>query len=189
MSGAEQGDMEIPLPEPEFSRMVAAKPLPATALKLEATEYERAALASRFALIAIDSLHASLTLRPDTPATIAHGTMTAKLRRPCAVSGEEFTEEISVPIELRFVPDADYVGGEGEQEIELDAEDCDDIPYSGEHFDVGEAVAQSLGLAIDPYAAGPQAERVRREMGLDAPAADSPFAALAALQSAKSEES
>ncbi|QYU69205.1 hypothetical protein J4558_03410 [Leptolyngbya sp. 15MV] len=33
-------------------------------------------------------------------------------------------------------------------------------------FDLGEAVAQSLGLAIDPYAVGPEAEAARREAGI-----------------------
>ena len=49
--------------------------------------------------------------------------------------------------------------------------------------DLGEAVAQSFGLALDPYATGPDAETTRRDAGIVAESAPSgPFAALAALK-------
>ena len=51
-------------------------------------------------------------------------------------------------------------------EIELEADDCDEIEYTGDMFDLGEAVAQTLGLAIDPYAEGPNAEAVRAAAGI-----------------------
>jgi hypothetical protein len=43
-------------------------------------------------------------------------------------------------------------------------------------------VAQSLSLAVDPYAAGPNAEQARKDAGLGDEAASGPFAALAALK-------
>ncbi len=49
-------------------------------------------------------------------------------------------------------------------------------------FDLGEAVAQSLALAIDPYAVGPSAEQARKDAGLGDEAASGPFAALAGLK-------
>ena len=59
----------------------------------------------------------------------------------------------------------------------------DEIFYEGDSFDLGEAVAQSLALAIDPFACGPDADRVRQEKGLSADDQPSgPFAALAALK-------
>jgi hypothetical protein len=67
-------------------------------------------------------------------------------------------------------------------EIELEESELDEIPYTGTSFDLGEAVAQSLALAIDPYAVGPDAERVRADSGLSDQAAAGPFAALAALK-------
>ena len=53
-----------------------------------------------------------------------------------------------------------------EIEIELAADDLDEIEYSGITFDLGEAVAQSLGLAIDPYAEGPNADATRKAAGI-----------------------
>ena len=54
-----------------------------------------------------------------------------------------------------------------EIEIELEAEDLDEIEYAGEKFDLGEAIAQSLALAIDPYAEGPNAEEARKKAGIE----------------------
>ena len=60
--------------------------------------------------------------------------------------------------------------------------DLDEIPFEGHVFDLGEAVAQSLALAIDPYAVGPNAEQARKDAGIGDEAASGPFAALAALK-------
>jgi hypothetical protein len=48
----------------------------------------------------------------------------------------------------------------------------------GGRFDLGEALAQTLGLAIDPYLEGPNAEEARRKAGLMDPSETSPFSAL-----------
>jgi uncharacterized metal-binding protein YceD (DUF177 family) len=96
----------------------------------------------------------------------------------CAVSGEDLAVRIDEPLALRFVPAAQPEG----EEIELDADELDEIPFEGHVFDLGEAVAQSLALAIDPYATGPEADQVRKEAGLLDEAASGPFAALAALK-------
>ena len=53
-----------------------------------------------------------------------------------------------------------------EEEITLDSPILDEIEYAGPTFDLGEAVAQSLALAIDPFAAGPEAEAARAQHGI-----------------------
>mgnify|MGYP006139369497 CR=1 FL=1 len=60
----------------------------------------------------------------------------------------------------RFVPEGSIEVADDE-EIELASDSPDEIEFDGESFDVGEAVAQSLGLAINPYAEGPRADAVR----------------------------
>ena len=104
--------------------------------------------------------------------------MRAEIVQTCAVSGDDLPVTIEEPFTLRFVPEAPVT----EEEIELEEEDLDEIPYAGTAFDLGEAVAQSLALAIDPFATGPDANRVRAEKGLLDEAAAGPFAALAALK-------
>jgi hypothetical protein len=147
----------------ELSRLVRHRPLPGAPVVIEASEAERAALAARFGVSAIERLRASVRLADEGPAIEAEGTLAATVIQPCAISGEDFAQEIAEEIAFRFVPAAATVA---EGEIELESDQLDEIEYEGELFDLGEAVAQSLGLAIDPYAVGPDADRARREAGI-----------------------
>lgn len=154
---------------PELSRMVKARSLPADPVVIEANEAERKALAKRFSLPRVDSLRAEVTLEEDGKAVLATGTLDAAIQQNCAVSHEEFAVTIDEPLLLRFVEEGaiDPALSEDEEiEVELSPEDCDEIEYSGEMIDLGEAVAQSLGLAIDPYAIGPDADTARKEVGI-----------------------
>lgn len=166
---------------PEFSRPVDERQVTDRPIAVEADEAERTALARRFGLVAIDRLQAAVTLERDGEALAARGRLSAAIVQSCAVSGEDLPVMVDEPLALRFVP-AQAVT---EDEIELAAADLDEIPFEGHTFDLGEAVAQSLALAIDPYATGPEAERVRQEAGLGDETASGPFAALAALRDKK----
>ncbi|WP_128891861.1 DUF177 domain-containing protein [Erythrobacter sp. HKB08] len=167
----------------EFSRVVKVRPLPAAPLELEASEAERAALAERFGIVAVDSLKARVELSERGKAVMAEGKLSARIVQSCAISGEDFPVEIDESLAFRFVPPAKH-SDEPDMEIELDAEELDEIEYEGESFDLGEAIAQTLGLAIDPYAEGPNADAARKDAGItsdDAPSG--PLAeALAALK-------
>jgi uncharacterized metal-binding protein YceD (DUF177 family) len=158
--------------------MVDRRGLTAAPLDLVADEAEREALARRFGLVAIDRLQASVTLEADGEIVTGEGTLSAELVQSCAVSGDDLPVTIREPLELRFVP----VAPVEQEEVELAEEELDEIPYSGTAFDLGEAVAQSLALAIDPYATGPDADAVREEVGLAEESPSGPFAALAALK-------
>lgn len=170
--------MTAMLPVPEFSRPWDLRQIDDRPITLEANEQERAALAQRFGIIAIGKLTATLTLVREADVVHAHGTLHAETVQSCAVSGEDLTTSIEEPVALRFMPESPI----DTEELELAADDLDEIAYSGTVLDLGEAVAQSLALAIDPYAVGPEAERVRREAGLLDEDTSGPFAALAALR-------
>jgi len=163
---------------PEFSRPVDERQLTARPVGIEASADERRALARRFALVAIKSLKATVRFERDGEAVRAQGRLSAAIVQSCAISGEDLPVSIEEALVLRFVPERHPE----DEEIELDAQDLDEIPFEGDEFDLGEAVAQSLALAIDPYAIGPEADRVRKEAGLGDEAASGPFAALAALK-------
>ena len=151
----------------ELERLVKAKGLPAEPVVVEADEAERAALAVRFGLSRIDHLRAVVELEQRPRAVRASGTLGAAFLQPCAVSGEDFETQVEEPIDLRFVEaGADERLLDEDAEIELTSDDCDEIEYSGDTFDLGEAVAQTLGLAIDPYAEGPGAEEARAKAGI-----------------------
>ena len=165
---------------PEFARNVKLDRLPAS-LVLEADEAERAALARRFGLPGVAALRAEVTLGRDGDIIDVRGTLSARFEQLCAVSGERFDNRLEERLALRFVPPGDAPDEESEQEFAPDAPD--EIEYENAAFDLGEAVAQSFGLLIDPFATGPDADKVRREAGIvDETAPSGPFAALATLR-------
>lgn len=164
----------------EFSRMIDLRQIRAAPVTLSATEPERAALARRFALVRIDRLEATVSLAADGPVVSANGRFGAEWVQPCAISGEDLAQQADEAIAIRFVPArTDHTPDE---EIELSADELDEIEYEGTSFDLGEAVAQSLALAIDPFAQGPEADVVRKVAGLVSEGEASPFAVLAGLK-------
>ena len=159
--------MSTGAPPAELTRMVKTRPLPGEPLVIEANPAERAALAARFGLGAVERLRAEVALEARPRAIRATGHLSAAILQPCAISGEDFPVTIDEPIDLRFVPQSAHaLPQDDDAEIELEADDCDEIEYAGEMFDLGEAVAQTLGLAIDPYAEGPNADAAREAAGI-----------------------
>ena len=181
--------MSAPLPPSELTRMVKARPLPAGPVVIEATPAECLKLAARFGLGAVESLRAEIALEQKPRAIRATGRLRAEIMQPCAISAEDFPVTIDEPVDLRFVEDSGKPMTEDDPgsasgawaEIELEADDCDEIAFTGEMFDLGEAVAQTLGLAIDPYAEGPGADAARKAAGIVVEGEeDGPLAALLA---------
>lgn len=170
-------------PAPEFSRVVRIDQLGRYADKVTivAEEGERAALAKRFGLSSLDRLEADYALSQEEGAIMARGQMRATLAQPCVATGTPVPEEIDAPFTLRFVPESAV----DVEEIELDADDCDTIGYSGEAIDMGEAVAETMALAMQPYPRAPDADRILREAGVLSEEQASPFAALLALKGDK----
>ena len=164
----------------EFSRNIDVRNLPNGALSLEADAVERAALAKRIGLEAVERLTAEATLVPVGGVIQVSGRIEAEVVQLCAISNEPLTMRISEPLTLHFV--RGITPHKPDEELEIDAEACDEIEFEGTQFDLGEQIAQTLALAIDPYATGPEAERVRHEAGLVDEASSGPFAALAALR-------
>lgn len=165
----------------ELTRMIKLDRLPAEPVVVEAAADERAALARRFGVPAVHALRARVTLVQGADAIEARGRLTARFDQLCAVSQEPFANSIDEPLAIRFVPA--LATHPEDEEIELSSEDADEIAYDGAAFDLGEAVAQSFGLALDPYAAGPDADAARRAAGIvEEGAQGGPFAALAALR-------
>jgi uncharacterized metal-binding protein YceD (DUF177 family) len=165
---------------PEFSRPLDVRQANGKHVTLTADAVERDALARRFGLVRIDRLEASLALEATERGLEARGQLTAAIVQSCAVSGDDLPVTISEPLFFRFVPEAPDRGPD--EEIELAVEDCDEIEFAGSMFDPAEAVAQSLALAIDPFARGQRADAARREAGLLGEGETGPFAALAALK-------
>lgn len=168
----------------EMERLIRVRHLPAGIVRIEASAAECDALAARFGICAVHSLLAEVELEAGGGGTVhASGWLNARIEQECAVSREPFTATIHEPLALVFTPNVERPATPDE-EVELDTDALDEIGYAGESFDLGEAVAQTLGLTIDPYAEGPQADAVRAEAGIVSD--DAPSGALAeALASLK----
>lgn len=165
---------------PEFSRPVRIDTLGegGRTIAIEADEAERVALAERFGLISLALLAADAALRRDGEAIIAEGRIRATVEQACVATGAPVPATIDEPFSLRFVPEGDA------EEIELDVEDCDTIDYTGGAVDLGEAVAETLALSLDPFPRAPDAEAVLKAAGIlsEDEVTTGPFAALKALK-------
>ena len=112
---------------PELSRPIKPRALPAGPLTVDAGETERAALAARFGVTAIPALTATVDFGTKDDAVLAEGTLAATITPPCAVTREELSYDVSEPLMLRFVPAGSVPDYAPDEEIELDAEDLDQI--------------------------------------------------------------
>jgi uncharacterized metal-binding protein YceD (DUF177 family) len=148
-------------------------------IHLTADTTQRAALAKRFDLTALDRLDADLTMTTEGSDIFANGHLNASLAQICVATGEPLLVEISEAVTIRFIPEPRI---EEETEFELDAEDCDVMFHDGLLIDLGEAVAQSLGLALDPYPRSPNADAHLKEAGVKGEDEAGPFGALASLK-------
>lgn len=167
-------------PVPEYSYPIDLRQVNDVPLTLAPDEAARRRLAGRFGITAIPAMQATVQLVREGERVTATGRLVADVIQACRISAEDFPVHIDEPVHLRFVP----LVGEivPDEEIELTADDCDEIEYSGTAFDLGEALAQTLALAIDPFAEGPNADAFRAEHGLAGETSTGPFAALAALK-------
>ena len=163
----------------EFSRVLDARHLPAGPQTMSASAEECAGLARRFGLVQVNSLTSTVTCAADGPTVRVTGQLRAEIVQSCAVSGEDFPVRIDEPVALVFVPAS--TAPLSEDVIELDAAELDEIEMQGMQFDLGEALAQGLALAVDPYAEGPGAEAARRKAGVMDPSDTGPFAVLKKL--------
>ncbi|HWI85448.1 MAG TPA: DUF177 domain-containing protein [Sphingomonas sp.] len=167
---------------PEFSRPFRLDELGSTprAVTIEANEAERIAVEHRFDLIGIGLLEATAELVRDGDIVIATGRLRADVVQACVASGDPVPASIAEPFTLRFV--AERASDEPDEEMELDENDLDEISYEGNAVDLGEAVAQTLALALDPFPRAPDADDKLRALGVIGEEDAGPFAALKALR-------
>lgn len=153
-------------------------------VEIEAGPEEREALARRFGLVALGSLTAEAELSRSGEAATAVGRLRARVTQSCVASAEPVEAEVTEDFRVDFRPlPADH---RPEEEIELGEGELDIVFYEGGAIDLGEAVAQTLLIGLDPYPRSTAAEAALREAGVkseeEARPETSPFAALAALK-------
>ncbi len=159
---------------PEFHRPVSLDRIGPQGLTLavEATPAECAALAIRMKLPAVQAVSCVFHLmREGRDTVLARGHLRAGITQTCVVSLEDFEAPLEETFQVRFVPS-------GEESDDIDPEADDEIPFEGNLIDLGEAAAEQLGLALDPYPRMPGATLGEAE----AEAEPHPFAALSGLR-------
>lgn len=145
---------------------------------VEASPDERAALARRFDLVAIDALSARFALRRDAAGLLAHGHLSAAVTQSCGITGDPVPASVEEDFAIRFLPEP--VEGDAHDEAELTEEDLDTVFYTGTAIDLGEAAAETLALALDPFPRSPDAATALREAGVVSEEAVTPLSPLAA---------
>lgn len=159
-------------PTLEFSRPLKVDRVPAegSAETLLADAAECAALARRLGIPALHSLSAEVRASPWRGGGLKiEGRLKADLEQVSVVSLTRFRSTLEFPIERFFLPEAAASG--------VEDEDVDAIADG--HVDLGEVVAETLALELDPY---PRQEGEAFAPPEEAGNGDSPFAALSRLR-------
>lgn len=169
-------------PAPEFSRSIRIDTLGGTPrqMSIEANEQERSALSKRFGILKIEHLSAEAAITRSGDHILASGTLSAKVAQSCVATNAPVEETVEEEFRIELRPQPARVSEE--DEIELGEDELDVVFYVGSAVDIGEAVAETLSLSLDPYPRAPDAEAALREAGVKGEEEAGPFGALAALR-------
>jgi uncharacterized metal-binding protein YceD (DUF177 family) len=166
---------------PEFSRPVRIDVIgDAKSVSVEASQAEREALAKRFGLLALNKLEADASLLRKGDEVIASGKLVANVVQSCVATDVPLAEEVSEEFTIIFRPQP--ARASEEDEIELSESEMDVVFYDGSAIDVGEAVAETLSLSLEPFPRAPDADDVLRQAGVKTEEEAGPFGALAGLR-------
>jgi len=148
---------------PEFSHRVELARLGVheVVYPIAAKVEEREALARRFDLLSLDRLEAEIRLQRLAVGVVRlSGWLGADVVQACVVS----LEPVASVLEQDFT--VLYGSTQPGKTVIVDLETDEVEPFDGDAIDIGEAVAQQLALALDPY---PRAPGASLEWGGSAP--------------------
>ena len=143
--------------EPEFSRAVAIADLAGGEIRVTADTDERAALARRLGLVALNSLDATVCLyaKEDDDIVRLRGTLRADMTQACVVTLEPVRSSVEAPFERQYTR-TEGPGTPAPKDIPPDGEEPPE-PLVGDTVDLGEVVAEQLALEIEPFPRTPNA--------------------------------
>ena len=149
-------------------------------IALIAGDAERAQIAGRLGLESLERLEANAILTRAGERVRAKGRLRAALSQQCVVTGDPVAAHADEPFDIMFVPQP--APGAPDEEVELGEKDCDIVFHDGSAIDLGDAIADTLALALDPYPRSAGAETALKEAGVLSEGEAGPFAALAQLK-------
>lgn len=180
-----------PNAKPEFSRPFALRELgrETARVSLSAKPDERAALAQRFGLLALDELSGDLSLSwREGGEILVAGQLHARATQSCIITLEPVPQELRESFRVVFAerpmaaPEHEAWDEEAGEEQELVE------PLEGEEIDLGELLAQQLSVALPEYPRKAGAQLARSRWGSDPEGEkalkerQSPFSVLKALK-------
>ncbi len=152
-----------PEPVPEFSRPIARERLGGQVIveEISATPHERAALARRFGLLGVDLLQATATIESTEGAEgqgllRLGGHLSAELSQACVVTLEPVANRVEEDFTLLYSLEPGPAPAAA-VEVVVDPEAEEPEPLGPGGLDLGEAVAQQLALALNPFPRAPGA--------------------------------
>jgi uncharacterized metal-binding protein YceD (DUF177 family) len=185
---------------PVSRRVVAATvPTGGQALRIEASDAERAALAAFLEIESVEAVEAALTLKREGSRIRVAGRVRAEVTQACVLTLEPVPDKLDEEVDFVFAPPDEVAAAaralglpedfeeralDGELDLEavdfgaLDSADALPDPITDGMVDAGGVLVETIALALDPYPHAPGAtfgERIE-----DAP--PNPFAALAKLK-------
>ncbi len=144
-------------PTNEFSRRLAIDPWPDDAIRADvsAEPPERQALAERFGLLAVRSLcgRGRLERRSEPGELVLRGWLEADVVQACVISLEPVPARLRQRVERRYQQIEAGRSGHLQPHVMEELADDEEVVKTaiGGVIDVGEAFAEELGLALDPY--------------------------------------
>jgi uncharacterized metal-binding protein YceD (DUF177 family) len=149
-------------------------------IDLSAGEQERKRIAERLGLRSLDRLDAHATLERKGEMVQARGRLKASLCQSCVATDEPVDASADEAFEIYFLPAPNL--DSSDEELQLQESDCDVVFHDGSAIDLGQAIADTLALSLDPYPRSAGAEAALKEAGVLSEAEAGPFAALAKLK-------
>ncbi|QIK78740.1 DUF177 domain-containing protein [Sphingomonas piscis] len=149
-------------------------------LELSADEEERRMVAKRLGLENLERFDAHAVLTRDGQQISAKGRIAARLDQRCVVTGEPVPAHVDEAFDILFAPEPS--AAVPDDELELGEGDMDVVFHDGAAIDLGEALADTLALSLDPYPRSAGAEAALKEAGVMSEEEAGPFGALADLK-------
>lgn len=149
-------------------------------LDLVADDGERAAISERLGLVSLATLRAHAVLERDGDAIVVTGRVQASCGQACVATGEPVPAHVDEPFRLKFLPEP--TAARPDHEVELRHDDLDTVFHDGSAIALGDALVDTLSLALDPYPRSVAAQAALKDAGVISEEEAGPFAALAALK-------
>lgn len=166
-----------------FAVRIARLPDDGLPVRFEADEAQRRRLAERFGLVGVERMEADLVVtRWQGEGAAVEGTLAATVLQTDVVTLEPVNQSVDEPVRLFFVPENSCLApavATSVDAVDLDPGDDAVEVFRGDRIDLGEPLAQLLGLALDPY---PRGENVSFAAVREEEKEPSPFAVLARLR-------